>query len=163
MPQLPKFRAGALGGGVGLIVIAVGLLVIGIGWNGMAGGGGEVHGVPSLNAQLPWLVSGGVLGLALVIFGAALVVVHNARTDRARLESKLDDLIDTVARSGNGVHAPQSVADLFVAGGASYHRSDCRLAQGRTDATYVTAAEAAARELRPCRVCRPDDARALVR
>ena len=82
--SLPKLRAAAFGGGFGLLVIAIGLLVIGLGWNGMAGGGGEVNGVPNLNAQLPWLVSGGILGLALVVFGAAMIVVHNARTDRAR-------------------------------------------------------------------------------
>jgi hypothetical protein len=96
---LRRLRVGAYGSGVGVLVVAVGLLLIGLGWNGMAGGGGEINGVPNLNAQLPWLVSGGILGLALVVFGSSIVVAHNARVDRARLEAKLDDLTAAFERS----------------------------------------------------------------
>src|SRR3954464_13132397 len=98
--SMPRLRPGAFGGGLGLLVVAAGLLVIGIGWNGAAGAGGAINRVPTLSAQLPWLLSGGILGLGLVVFGAALVIVHNARVDRARLESKLDELVDAVGRPG---------------------------------------------------------------
>ena len=103
---LRRLRLGAYGSGVGVLVVAVGLLLIGLGWNGMAGGGGEINGVPNLNAQLPWLVSGGILGLALVVFGSAIVVAHNARVDRARLEAKLDDLTAALEKTA----APQEQA-----------------------------------------------------
>src|SRR4051794_11951458 len=160
-PRLPNVRLPRLagfGGGLGLLVIALGLLAIGIGWNGMAGGGGQVSGVTLLQAQLPWLVSGGILGLALVVVGGALMIVHNARTDRARLEAKLDELVTIVARSAmSGAPAypatPTSTDGLFAAGGASYHRRDCRLVQGREDIGFATAAEVADRDLRACRVC----------
>ncbi|HVS69602.1 MAG TPA: hypothetical protein VHE56_13700, partial [Mycobacteriales bacterium] len=66
---LRQLKGAALGSGLGVIVVGVGILLIGIGWNGMAGGGGEINGIPNLNAQLPWLVSGGLLGLAFVVFG----------------------------------------------------------------------------------------------
>ena len=144
---------------MGLLVVAVGLLVIGIGWNGAAGAGGEINGIPTLSAQLSWLLSGGILGLGLVVFGAALVIVHNARVDRARLETKLDELVEAVGRGGGNstaVLAPSSAAGLYAAGGASYHRPDCRLVTGRGDVEYVTGAEVAARELKACRVCRPE-------
>src|SRR5437773_823039 len=98
-------RPAAFGGGLGLVLVAIGLLAIGIGWNGAAGAGGQVKGVTDLRAQLPWLLSGGLLGVALVIFGAAMVIVHNARVDRSRLEAKLDELVDAVSR-GAGVAAP---------------------------------------------------------
>lgn len=160
--SLPKLKAAAFGGGFGLLVIAIGLLVIGLGWNGMAGGGGEINGVPNLNAQLPWLVSGGILGLALVIFGAAMIVVHNARTDRARLEAKLDELVQAVSRGGASTaaypaeRAATSVATgTFIAGASAFHDPTCRLVQGRDDVTYVTAVEAADQSLKPCRVCKP--------
>jgi hypothetical protein len=65
----------------------------------MAGGGGEINGVPNLNAQLPWLVSGGLLGLAFVVFGSAILVAHNARVDRARLEAKLDEMTAALDRA----------------------------------------------------------------
>ncbi|MDQ1685186.1 MAG: hypothetical protein QOC82_1923 [Frankiaceae bacterium] len=157
------FRPAAWGGGLGLVVIAGGLIVIGIGWNGAAGAGGQVGGVTDLRAQLPWLLSGGLLGLALVVFGAALVIVHNARVDRSRLEVKLDELVDAVAKAGAGGAGatPSSAAGLYVAGGASYHRPDCRLVGGRDDVRYVTLAEANAAQLMPCRVCRPADVETL--
>src|SRR6058998_3586499 len=118
--NVPRLRPGAFGGGLGLVVVAAGLLVIGIGWNGAAGAGGEINGIPNLSAQLPWLLSGGILGLGLVVFGAALVIVHNARVDRARLESKLDELVEALgnSRGNSGTAArmvtPSSAAGLFA-------------------------------------------------
>src|SRR5579885_2156206 len=106
-------RPAAWGGGLGLVVV-------GVGWNGAAGAGGQINGVTDTRAQLPWLISGGLLGLALVVFGGALVIVHNARVDRSRLEAKLDELVDAVARGGsvsgsNGAVTPTSAAGLYVA------------------------------------------------
>jgi len=158
--NVPTIRAGVFGGGLGLLVVAAGLLVIGIGWNGAAGAGGEVNGVPNLSAQLPWLLSGGILGLGLVVFGAALVIVHNQRVDRARLEAKFDELLDAVAQGGGvraagAVFTPSDAAGIFAVGATSYHRPDCRLVTGRTDVSYLTSAELATRDLAPCRVCKP--------
>jgi low affinity Fe/Cu permease len=99
MGRLRQLKGVALGSGLGVIVVGVGILLIGIGWNGMAGGGGEINGVPNLNAQLPWLVSGGLLGLAFVVFGSAILVAHNARVDRARLEAKLDEMTAALEKS----------------------------------------------------------------
>ena len=159
--NIPTVRAGAFGGGLGLLVVAAGLLVIGIGWNGAAGAGGEINGVPNLSAQLPWLISGGILGLGLVVFGAALVIVHNQRVDRARLESKFDQLLDALSQPGAGrgasaVFTPSDAAGIFAAGATAYHRPDCRLVAGRADVSYLTSAELSTRDLAPCRVCKPE-------
>jgi len=168
---LPKLGAAGIGGGFGLGVVAIGLLVIGLGWNGMAGGGGEVNGVPNLNAQLPWLLSGGILGLALVVFGASMIVVHNARNDRARLEAKLDEVAQAIARgtttttaypverAATATKATTGAGGVFVAGASAYHDASCRLVQGRDDVTMVTSGEAEVQGLKPCRVCKPAVAR----
>src|SRR4051794_28253726 len=71
---------GQLGAKLAVLVIALGLVVIGVGWNGAASQTNFV-------AQFPYLISGGILGLALVVVGAALLVVQGAREDRARLEA----------------------------------------------------------------------------
>ena len=160
---MSRIRPGAFGGGLGLVVVAAGLLVIGIGWNGAAGAGGEINGVPNLSAQLPWLLSGGILGLGLVVFGAALVIVHNARVDRARLETKFDELVDAVSRGAGTVATPTSAAGIYAAGGTSYHRPDCRLVAGRGDVSYATGAEVAERGLSACRVCEPGAVETLAR
>ena len=71
---------------------------------------------PDLRAQLPWLLSGGLLGLGLVVFGAALVIVHNARVDRSRLEVKLDELVDAeeADSEGNGDEFPAVAYSLLI-------------------------------------------------
>jgi hypothetical protein len=149
-----RLRFGTLGGGLGLVVVAAGLIIIGIGWNGAAGSGGQINGQTDLRAQLPWLLSGGILGLGLVVFGAALVIVHNARLDRSRLEIKLDELVNVSAKAG--ADTPASAAGIFVSGGSSYHRPDCRLVSGRADVGYVTSDEAVDRGLSACRICHPE-------
>jgi hypothetical protein len=157
---LSSLRTGTSVGRIAILVIGVGLLLIGLGWNGMAGAGGEINGVPNLNAQLPWLVSGGILGLALVVFGAALLIAHNARADRVQLESKLSEILDQLSRpvatpgSASAQSSRRSTRD-FRAGATAYHRADCRLVDGREDLEPVTRKNAEAQGLRPCRVCKP--------
>jgi hypothetical protein len=157
---LSSARAGTSAGRLALVVIGVGLLLIGLGWNGMAGAGGEINGVPNLNAQLPWLVSGGILGLALVVFGAALLVAHNARADRMRLEVKLGEILDSLTESaGPAASSPKPAASRRAgglrAGATAYHRADCRLVEDRDDLESVTRSGAEQQGLRPCRVCKP--------
>lgn len=161
-PRTVTIRVGKFGGMLGLAVVAVGLLVIGIGWNGMAGAGGQVNHVSDLRAQLPWLLSGGFLGLGIIVVGAALVIVQSAREDRARLERKLDEVVrafgQPAAVPGQAGASTISVvdrADLVVAGAASYHKPTCRLVEGRDESDRMTPGEAAAHGLVACRVCKP--------
>lgn len=147
------FQFGKFGGKAGLLLAAVGLVAIGVGWNGAAG-------QLTLLGQIPYILSGGLLGVSLVILGAAMLVVQGAREDRARLEAKLDVLTDALLAGGTGVAAapaPQDASGLVIAGTASYHVPGCRLVDGREETAYLTPAEARANDLKPCRVCAPDD------
>jgi hypothetical protein len=147
---------GRVSGGLGVLVVGIGILVIGIGWAGIAGPGGEVNHTPNLAAQMPYLLSGGALGLSLVVLGAALMVINAQRQDRSRLEARLEELTELMARSAAGAAAPAAArAGLVVAGSASYHRPDCRLVDGRTDLALMAPQEAAGAGLSACRVCRP--------
>jgi hypothetical protein len=150
----PGVNFGALGGKAGLGLAGIGLLAIGIGWNGAAG-------QLTMLGQVPYIISGGLIGIALVILGAAMLVVQNAREDRAMLEAKLDLLTEAVLESaGTKVRAdaPGDLSGLVVAGTASYHVPGCRLVDGREETSYLTPAEAADRGLKPCRVCQPETA-----
>lgn len=143
---------------VGVVVIAAGLLVIGLGWYGASGTGGQVDHQTVVTAQLPYLLSGGALGVALVIIGVGLLIVHTLRVSRARLEY-------IVARNTTAATAseptPADVARLVVTGTASYHDATCRLVpnkgQSNGGVDYLTPEEAAQRGLRPCRLCRPPE------
>jgi hypothetical protein len=146
-----RYSPGKLGGLLSLAVVGVGLLLIGLGYNGMASN-------TAVAAQMPYLLSGGLLGLSLVVFGTGLMVNHGAREDRQRLEGLLQQLVDTQQDGGIAARVPSDVDGLFAAGTTSYHRPGCRLVDGREEVGYVTAEEALARDLKPCRVCQPEQA-----
>lgn len=147
-----------LGGQLGMLCVAVGLVVIALAWNGAAS-------IDFVSGQMPYLLSGGFLGLGLVAVGVGLVVVQNSRRDRALLEHQLRDLNVAVARlanavatlspgAGNGHGAAPADDDVVLVGRDSYHRRDCRLVQGK-DLDETTVDAAAAEGLAACRICHP--------
>jgi hypothetical protein len=150
--QGPNF--GKLGGKAGLALVAVGIIAVAVGWNGAAG-------QLSVTAQVPYILSGGLIGIAFVILGGALLIVQGAREDRAILEAKFDLLAEAFLE-GQGraarADAPRDVSGLVVAGSASYHVPGCRLVDGREETSYLTPTEAREAELKACRVCQPDAA-----
>src|SRR4051794_23767932 len=135
-----------LGGQLGLGCVGLGLLLIGLAWNGAAG-------VDFVSGQIPYLLSGGFLGLSLVVLGVGLFVVDSGRRNRSMLEAELRDLNTSISRlaaalaggSGTNGHAPVTADQPSAAGAAatagadagetvllgrsSYHRPDCRLAE----------------------------------
>src|SRR3954462_3789763 len=96
-----------LGGKLGVAVLLVGFVVIFLGWNG-AGSFNDVR------QQFPYLISGGIAGLAFVIMGAALLVIEAARAERAELQASLLELRDALEGIGSG---PVSTVALSSAAG----------------------------------------------
>jgi hypothetical protein len=156
-----KLNLSKLGGQLGVGLCVAGFLLVFLGWNGAA----SRDRVP---AQFPYLLSGGIAGLCLVVMGVGMLIVQNQRADRAALQSSLDRLREAVERAGGGPVAGNGhgaavapvapdVPDGSVLGGASsYHRPDCKLAVGRVEAEVLTLEEATERGLEACRVCRPE-------
>jgi hypothetical protein len=150
-----------LGGQLGLAFAGLGLLMIALGWNGAA----SVDFVPG---QIPYLLSGGALGLGLIMLGGSFIVVQNSRRDRSLLEAQLSELNDAVTRLSAAVGAAATSgangesnarivgAGEVVAGPTSFHRVDCRLVQGK-DLAAMTASSAQAAGLKACRICNPAD------
>jgi hypothetical protein len=149
---------GRLGGQLGVLLCLIGFLTIFFGWNGAA----SSNYVP---AQFPYLVSGGIAGLAVVVVGAAMLIVQNQRADRARVEAALERIAAAVERQGAaGVGpgpvagtgpAPGGLGGYVVAGTTSYHLLDCQLPEARSEAQLVPLEDVRASGLEPCRVCRP--------
>ncbi|HVL82335.1 MAG TPA: hypothetical protein VM840_12175 [Actinomycetota bacterium] len=150
-----KIRWDKLGGQLGVGVTILGFIFIFMGWNGAA----SLDRVPS---QFPYLISGGVAGICLVIVGSALMLIQNQREERAYLETRLSELQAAIERAPSVAGATAlmpAVAGtgdgLVVAGASSYHLPDCHLAEGRQDAEFITPEDAEDRGLRPCRICKP--------
>ena len=153
---------------VGWVLAALGGLALLLGWYGVSG--------EALTAkQLPYLVSGGLTGIGLLVLAAVFLATEDVRRQLDRLgevERKVDalyglfaaDLAETTSTSvvppttvAPAPRATQSdTAPLALPSGSSYHRPGCALVTGKSEAEQVDAATASARGLRPCRVCEPD-------
>ena len=146
-----NLQFGRLGGQLGVLLCMIGFAAIFFGWNGAAAKN-------VIMAQFPYLISGGIVGLAIVVIGSAMLIVQNAREDRARIEAVLERLVSAVETGGvaGGKGASPLTNDAMVlAGTTSYHRLDCNLLEARDEAHVIGLEEAFARQLEPCRVCRP--------
>jgi hypothetical protein len=71
----------------GLLLIGVGFASIGVTW-------GRVAGELQVALQLPYLVSGGLTGIGLVITGATMVNIAVKRRDAAKRTRQLEQLAE---------------------------------------------------------------------
>jgi hypothetical protein len=134
---------------------AVGFLLIVLGWNGAA----SLDRVPG---QLPYLISGGVAGIGLVMTGLLLALVQELRKNTTMIVAKLDEVGDKVAAAGVSGAGPTAVptdGSAVVAGRTTYHLPDCNLVEGRSDLQPMATEAAVDRGLAPCRICEPQAAR----
>jgi hypothetical protein len=175
-----KNRWGKLAGQLGILYCLAGLFLVFLGWNGAAT-------YDRVSAQVPYLVSGGLAGLSLVVIGGSVLVASSAREGSAALQATVAELREAVERlsagqdpvraastgtssTGTGSTGAGSVGSTsasagstlgdqpVVAGPNAYHRPDCRLVDGQTGSTAMTASSAAERGLSACRICTPDRA-----
>ncbi len=100
--------------GVALLagIIAAGFVVIALGWRAVA----RTVFVPF---QLPALVSGGIVGLALVGVGCALVSVQVGRRLEAQWRADMEDLLDAAAEAARLVSSRTAARPEEAAAGRS--------------------------------------------
>ena len=154
--------------------IGLGLGLILLGWFGASGSAREFE-------QIPYLISGGILGLALVILGATLCVLAALRDlvgmavgdagltlNGGQVPVGIEAATEVVVPVGAVVVPPTVVASnhdsnseharsidsglVVTAKGTMLHRSDCPVVAERAGLRPAPADHAA---LRPCRMCLP--------
>ena len=143
---------------VGGTLLPLGVLLVLLGWYGAS------HTV-LLFEQVPYLISGGVLGLALVIAGGFVyfaywmtLLVRENRTTREDMQAvllRMEALLQAQAQPQTRRTPSSSVASTSLVAtktGTMVHRPDCVAVDGRDNLRTVTAATPG---LTPCKLCDP--------
>ncbi|MGH2740188.1 MAG: hypothetical protein ACRDH6_06880 [Actinomycetota bacterium] len=140
---------------LGLAFVALGFIAIGLGWNGAAR-------VGCIDCQFPYLLSGGAVGIGLIVFGMGLLLIAQFRSERLKLGQQLEQLSTSFSKGAesNGAKAQTSGDGRVVAGRSTYHLPGCRLVEGKASLQFVTVEGALESGLSPCRVCTPDKSQA---
>jgi hypothetical protein len=154
---------------VSAVLLPLGILIILLGWYGAS------H-TPYLFEQVPYLISGGILGLGLAVVGGLVYfgswVARGAAEQRTKTEELAEILreIRDEMRSGNNATAAAAPAPRKAAGkngsapfvatarGGMLHRPDCAVVAGRTDLRSISSTGDG---LAPCALCSPLDADVL--
>ena len=142
---------------VGAILLPLGIVFILLGWYGAA------H-ARVVQQQIPYMVSGGFIGLGLMIGGGLMFWAHWLYRiyDQADLHhQQLLDAINSlsVGSSSNGGSATATTTSsgssrlVATKGGSNYHRADCSVVRGRRGLRTISASEAD--DMQPCRICEP--------
>jgi hypothetical protein len=146
---------------LGYILIAIGALLLLAGYLGVSR---EVI----VARQIPYLVSGGLLGLAAITLGGRLLLIEDLRRDSGRLdrlEKAVQELhqvllyrpdapsLSTATASANGSSAKTKL--LVLPGGESFHRPDCPVIGDKPAGRSVTLETAQRKGLHACPLCQP--------
>jgi hypothetical protein len=143
-----------IGGGV---LMPLGIVFILLGWAGASR-------TPLPFEQNDYLISGGLLGLGLVIAGGftyfaywQTVRIRESRVQASELTAaigRLESLLSGGVVAGSGGIAAATQTFVATASGSIFHRPDCAAVTGRDDLTNVDFRNT---KLRPCRICTPLD------
>jgi hypothetical protein len=154
---------------VSAVLLPLGLAVMLLGWYGAS------H-TPYLFEQVPYLISGGILGLGFSVVGGLVYfgswVARSAAEQRSKSEEMagvLREIRDELRRNAVATAPPpvrraapvaRNGAKPFVATqrGGMLHRPDCAVVAGRTDLKSIGATGDG---LAPCTLCTPLDADVL--
>lgn len=131
----------------------MGALFVVLGWYGAA------H-TNIVSEQIPYLISGGLLGLGLIIVSGFMAYAF-------MIEQQNEALRDEVRRALSGgarapitttpdavARAPRPVAAvLAVPGGRAFHLPGCPIVENKNGVRELTPAQAASAGLSPCKLC----------
>jgi HAMP domain-containing protein len=161
---------------VGWILVGAGAIAILIGYLG-------ISREALVAKQMPYLISGGILGLALVAVGTFYLATEELRRDSRRLDrlermvtqlhavllthpdappaEEVDRLVrafEATGPSGNGhAHPDAPIPGELVAlrGSRRFHRANCPMVAGKTGVGPVSATTIREQRMQPCSMCEP--------
>ena len=142
---------------IGAALVGIGIPLIILGWYGAA------H-TPYTFEQIPYMISGGLLGLALTVLGGLFYFaywmtrqVHETGRQSDQIEQVFRRMEAMMSSNGHGIagdFTSSSPAAMFVttSRGSMFHRPDCVVVKDRSDVRRVSGDE---KGLKPCKICDP--------
>ena len=137
---------------LGLTLIVIGFAIIAKAWDGAAS-------KFLITEMFPYILSGGFLGLGLIITGAMLLFLGTLRAERQQLSERYEEMATLLSRnlarmamSSNGTSLS---GEQVIPGDSAYHVAGCKVLEGKENLLTIPVEQAAAEGLVPCRVCDP--------
>ena len=137
-------------------LLILGIVLVLLGWWGAA------H-TNIFTEQIPYLISGGLLGLGLII--AAGLVAYAAISQRATQQLRRDLMFLAQSVGGNGQARATQAADrgepvesgnvFIVPGGRSYHVAGCPILEGKEGVKEMEPSKAIGSGYTACKLCGP--------
>jgi hypothetical protein len=147
---------------IGWVLLGVAAIFILAGWIG-------VSGTPVVAKQIPYVVSGGIAGVFLAIFGAYFLATEELRKDSGRLD-RLERMVNELhevllTRDDAPARAPEvspvdgssanGHAYVGLSGSDTYHRADCAMVASKPNTAKIAPSTIRRRNLSPCPLCEP--------
>jgi HAMP domain-containing protein len=158
---------------MGWILVGIGALAILIGYLG-------ISREALVAKQLPYLISGGIFGLALVALGTFYLATEELRRDSRRLDrlermvtqlhavllshpdappaEEVEELVRAFEGNGqvsNGHTVELSGELVALRGSRRFHRANCPMVAGKPGVTPVTPSVIREQRMQPCTMCEP--------
>ena len=145
---------------IGGVALFGGLAAIIIGWVGAS------H-TPNVFEQIPYMISGGLLGLGLIFIGGSFyfsywltrMVQENreSRQEAQKVYRTMNEMVELLAAALREDDEEPGTANgelkvVATPGGTMFHREDCPIVADRTDVQRVSPTDPG---LEPCKMCNP--------
>lgn len=136
---------------LGLLFIAAGFVLIGKAWDGAA----SIN--LRIDSQFPYLISGGIGGLGLILVGCTLLVLAGLRAQQLEAARRLEELGRLLGRNLTRLELTSNgrPVTMVVPGETTYHLPGCSILAGKERSPAVPLEQAVAEGLQACRVCDP--------
>jgi hypothetical protein len=154
----PTQRPARLALYVGIILVIVGASALYLGYNGAATN-------PLVQAQIPFVISGGLVGLGLLALGGIslamsviLSIQSDFRTELNTMRESIEHLSEAVSyQAFGGANGSKQATDIVMVarGSTSFHRKECRLVERSEHSRPLPRDEADREGMLPCRICKP--------
>jgi hypothetical protein len=136
---------------LGLLFIATGFIMIGKAWDGAA----SIN--LRIDSQFPYLISGGIGGLGLILLGCTLLVLAALRAQQLDAARRLEELGQLLGRNLTRLELSSNgrPTTMVVPGESTYHLPGCSVLAGKESAAAIPLQQAVVEGLQACRVCDP--------